>query len=308
MELLKSLNIDTSAVLVNIVGFVLLWIVARKLVFLPIGLLLTERQQDISKTYDQLDADRKEMATLKADYEQRLTAIEAEAREKIQGAIRDAQSARDQILNEANTRSREMITRAEQEVNHEREQAMITLREQVVNLAMGAATRVIGEGLDEKRQRKLISDFITAPDSNFSTSTGQPTFPEKPGGDNTTGSDREEGDSNERGDSGEGGEGGVGIVGAATIAAAAAATAAVIAGVASAVTEGKKNDAEDLSVLESLKPSAAKSAVRSGLRATRKTATDEGGAASGQPADTDTADTSAEIDAASELPKTAGEE
>jgi F-type H+-transporting ATPase subunit b len=100
------------------------------------------------------------METLRADYEQRLTSIEAEAREKIQGAIKDAQAARDQIVLEANTRSREMITRAEQEIQHERDQALITLRQQVVDLALGATTKVIGDSLDESRQRRLIDDFI----------------------------------------------------------------------------------------------------------------------------------------------------
>ena len=166
MGLLDQLNIDPRAILVNIVGFIALLIVLRKMVFTPIGKVLAERQQDITSTYDQLDADRRQMEALRADYEQRLASIEAEAREKIQGAIKDAQAARDQIIQEANGRSREMITRAEEEIAREREQAMITFRQQVVDLAMGAATKVIGDSLDDTRQRHLIDDFI-------STSTAQ---------------------------------------------------------------------------------------------------------------------------------------
>lgn len=162
MELLESLNIDPSAILVNIVGFVLLWFVLRKMVFTPIGKVLEERQQDITTTYDKLEADQRQMDALRLDYEQRLAGIEAEAREKIQGAIKDAQAARDQIVHEANARSKEMITRAEQEIQHERDQALITLRQQVVDLALGAATKVIGDSLDETRQRRLIDDFITS--------------------------------------------------------------------------------------------------------------------------------------------------
>jgi F-type H+-transporting ATPase subunit b len=161
MGLLDQLNINPGAIAVNIVGFLLLLFVLQKMVFRPIGTVLTEREQDVNSRYDRLEADQRQMDALKADYEQRLASIEAEAREKIQSAIRDAQAARDQIVNEAAGRSREMIQRAEAEVAHEREQAMITFRQQVVDLAMGAATKVIGDSLDETRQRRLIDDFIT---------------------------------------------------------------------------------------------------------------------------------------------------
>jgi F0F1-type ATP synthase membrane subunit b/b' len=55
-----------------------------------------------------------------------------------------------------------MIARAEQEIEREREQALITLRQQVVDLALGATTKIIGDSLDEARQRRLIDDFITS--------------------------------------------------------------------------------------------------------------------------------------------------
>jgi F-type H+-transporting ATPase subunit b len=160
--LLSSLNIDWKALIFNIVGFLLLLKVADKMVFKPIGRVLEERQQDVRVTYDKLESEQQQMQQLKADYEQRLAGIEAEAREKIQSAIKEAQGARDQIVSEAQTRSREMITRAEQEVQREKEQALIAIREQVVSLALGAATKIIGDGLDENRQRKLISEFINA--------------------------------------------------------------------------------------------------------------------------------------------------
>ena len=52
MELLKSLNIDLIALPVNIVGFLALLFIAQKLVFLPIGKVISERQADVDKTYD----------------------------------------------------------------------------------------------------------------------------------------------------------------------------------------------------------------------------------------------------------------
>lgn len=171
MSILSSLNIDFQFVLLNLAGFLVLLFVARGMVFAPIGRVIDEREKEINATYDKLDADQREMKELKSEYETRLTAIEAEARERIQTAIREAQAARDQIVSDANTRSREIITRAEQEANREKEQAMITLRQQIVDMALGAATKVIGEGLDTSRQKKLIDDFIATGVAPTATST-----------------------------------------------------------------------------------------------------------------------------------------
>jgi F-type H+-transporting ATPase subunit b len=160
-SLLETLNIQPAAILINLIGFVLLLIVANKLVFKPIGKVLTERQGHISSTYDKIDADRRQMESLREDYEKRIAGIEAEAREKIQSAIREAQAARDQIITEATGRSRELVSRAEREAEQERREAMVTLRKQIVDIALGATAKIIGDGLDENRQRQLIDNFIT---------------------------------------------------------------------------------------------------------------------------------------------------
>lgn len=52
MDVLNNLNVDLKLVLVNIIGFVILLVVAKKMVFDPIGKVVTERDSDISGQYD----------------------------------------------------------------------------------------------------------------------------------------------------------------------------------------------------------------------------------------------------------------
>lgn len=160
-EIFSNLNISFPTLLVNFLGFGLLWFAASKMVFTPIGKVITERQGDIQKTYDQLDADQRSMQALKADYETRLATIEADGRDRINNMIKEAQVTRDSVLSDANTKAHDLVSRAEAEVAREKEQAMVTLRAQVADLAIGAAERVIGDNLDEARSRRLVDEFIT---------------------------------------------------------------------------------------------------------------------------------------------------
>lgn len=190
-QILQNLNFDWRVWVVNFLGFGLLWFTASKMVFAPIGKVITDRQGDIQKTYDQLDADQRQMQALKTDYEARLAAIEAEGRERITNMIKEAQATRDSVLSDANSRAQELVSRAESEVAREKEQAMITLRTQVADLAIGAAERVIGDNLDEARSRKLVDEFITSgggpvPDyaKPVAVTTPAPVTEAKPAGNN----------------------------------------------------------------------------------------------------------------------------
>lgn len=160
-EILTNLNIDWRIILVNLLGFIGLLYTANLMVFKPISKVIEDRQSDVQKTYDQLDADQAQMRALKADYEQRLSAIEAEGRERINNMIKEAQVTRDSVLSDATTRAHDLVTRAEAEAAREKEQSLITLRTQVAELAIGAAERVVKGNLNDARSRQLVDDFIT---------------------------------------------------------------------------------------------------------------------------------------------------
>ena len=160
MDVLQNLNVDPKLILVNIIGFVILLVVAKKIVFDPIGKVVTERGSDINDQYGRLESAQREMETLKADYEARLAAVEAEAREKIQSAIKEAQSARDQILADANQKSHEIVSKAEAEAERAKEQAMTDLRMRIVDIAVGTTRRIIGESLSADRQAALVDEYI----------------------------------------------------------------------------------------------------------------------------------------------------
>ncbi len=45
-------------------------------------------------------------------------------------------------------------------MEYQRRQALLGAQDQIVDLAMVAAAKVVGEALDEKAHRRLIQDFI----------------------------------------------------------------------------------------------------------------------------------------------------
>jgi F-type H+-transporting ATPase subunit b len=155
------LNISWQALLLQIVGFLLLVAVLKKYLFGTVGGILEARQHDVQETFDQLHRDREAMETSRREYEARLAGIEAEARDRIQAALTEAQGMKDEIIGAARADADRLVTRAREEVVREKQQALEELRTQVADLAIAAAGKILHRSVDDRAHRELISDFIS---------------------------------------------------------------------------------------------------------------------------------------------------
>lgn len=162
MNFLEQLGITLPLLATQVVGFlILLWLLNR-FAFNPLFGILDERRASIQATYDQMDADREAMQRTRDEYEQRLHGIEAEAREKIQAAVKEAQALRDNLVSDAQQQAAAILEQGRSESERERQKAFLEMRHQVVALAVAAASKVVGESLTSERNTKLVDDFISS--------------------------------------------------------------------------------------------------------------------------------------------------
>jgi F-type H+-transporting ATPase subunit b len=127
----------------------------------PLSQAIGERNENLEHTFAEAESLRAEMTKTRTEYEARLVAAEASAREHIEAQIKEAQKLRQTLMNEAATRADAMIDKAQQEIAAEREKILTGLRNQVVELSLVAAERIIGENMDNDRNRKLVDEFVS---------------------------------------------------------------------------------------------------------------------------------------------------
>jgi len=162
MEILHQLGIEPALLLTQIIGFLILLALLNRFGFKPLFGILDQHQADIKATYDQLDDDRRRMELARREYEQRLAGIEAEAREKIQAAVKEAQDLSARIKADAQTQAEDIVERGRSESDRERQKAFLEMRQQVVALSIAAAGKVVGASLDTGGHAKMVDDFITS--------------------------------------------------------------------------------------------------------------------------------------------------
>jgi F-type H+-transporting ATPase subunit b len=157
---LEQLGINPTFLLAQIVNFLVLWFILSRFLFPSVLKTLAERRNRIRDSLTEAERVKQETVATRADFERQVAEERRKAQEAIAQAARTAEEVREKIIAEAQTEADKMKTQARQEIGQEREQMLADLKRQVVDLAIMAANRVVGQTLDEKTQRQLIQDFM----------------------------------------------------------------------------------------------------------------------------------------------------
>ena len=122
--------------------------------------LLDERRMKIKEEFDSIEAHKQENAQLLSRYEQKLKDIDTEARKRLQEAVAEGQKIASEIREQAKEDQKREVAKARQKIQAEIAAARTQLRDDMVNMAIEAASMAVAETIDDNRHRKLISDFI----------------------------------------------------------------------------------------------------------------------------------------------------
>lgn len=156
----QGLPIDLGKTVSYIGVLLILFPVIKQFFIDPLSTAITNRTVELEKTFSEAENLRAQMDALKADYEQRLAATEAEARETIQKQIHEAQELRGELMAEAASKADELVKKAQQEIEQEKVRALSELRVRAIDMTLVAAEKLIGENMDSDKNRKLVGEFI----------------------------------------------------------------------------------------------------------------------------------------------------
>jgi F-type H+-transporting ATPase subunit b len=147
--------------------FLLFFLILKKFAWKPILNAVKARDEMIKGSLASAEKARKEMAKLQSDNE----AILKKAREEREGILKEARDIRDKLIAEAKGKASEeadkLIEKARVGIEREKTIALTDIREQVANLSIEIASKLIGEKLKKTgEQEKLIDNYLKEVDFN----------------------------------------------------------------------------------------------------------------------------------------------
>ncbi|MBM3497392.1 MAG: F0F1 ATP synthase subunit B [Armatimonadetes bacterium] len=158
--LLETLNISPPALLVNMVGFVLLFLLLRKIYFGPISKFLEEREQGIRQSLEDAQQARQEAQAERDRLREELQQIEQTARDRIQQVTREAAEAREEIVQAARAEAEAVLARGTEQLRREKEKALVEIKDHAADIAVEACEAILRRTLTDERHRLLVDEFL----------------------------------------------------------------------------------------------------------------------------------------------------
>lgn len=153
-----SLNLGKT---VSMLGVLLVMFpIIKQFYVQPLEEAIHDRNSNLEQTFAEAESLKERMQALKSSYEEKLAAAEADARAQIQSAINEANQMKAKILDDAKVQADEIRQRGAEEMEREKQKMLVDLRTHVVDLTLNATEKIIGQSMDEQKQRELIGRFI----------------------------------------------------------------------------------------------------------------------------------------------------
>jgi len=156
------LSLDTTLLWSTAVLFVLFAWVLGKFAWKPLLKIVEERENGIRDSVETAQRAAAEAKDLLAQHQEMLRGAGREREEILARALKEAETARVGLIEQARTDSETIVTRAREQIERDKNQAIAELRGQVADIAVEAASKIVKSSLTPEAQKQLVDDYITS--------------------------------------------------------------------------------------------------------------------------------------------------
>ena len=158
---MEKLGINLGFIIVQIINFLIMFIILRKWAFIPIANSLEKRRESIAKGLEDARVAAEARANAEAEAEKIIAEAQAQVSEMMHEATARAEEAVREIKIDGEKEVAETRHSALADIERERQIILGEVRGQIAALSMAATQKLLGDTLDAKRQRALIDEFFS---------------------------------------------------------------------------------------------------------------------------------------------------
>jgi F-type H+-transporting ATPase subunit b len=154
------LEINPGLILWTILTFVIVLVILRRVAWAPLLAALKEREDSIRTSLQNAEEARQQAQKLLEENKKLMATAEEQSQRIIKDGRDMAERLKAEILEKANTSSQQMVVQAREEIQREKESALVQLRSEVAELAIMAAGKILDANLDPAKQRAIVDAAI----------------------------------------------------------------------------------------------------------------------------------------------------
>lgn len=160
MEFQQLVAVMPWTIILQIGNLLLTMWLFKKFLLKPVQKILLQRQELVNKDLEAAEHARLEAETARQEYTLSLEGAREEAAQMVRSAAKTARDRGDQIILEAKEEAAAIRAKASGDIARERKNAVNEIKNDISNIALSIASKVVEKEISEKEHEDLIAEFI----------------------------------------------------------------------------------------------------------------------------------------------------
>ncbi|HED11931.1 MAG TPA: ATP synthase F0 subunit B [Caldithrix abyssi] len=156
------LQLDPGMMIWTWITFFTVLILLYKVALKPILSAISDREDSIRTDIEDARRQRDEAEALLEKHRKMVAEADMEAQKMIREAQSLAEKTRAEIVDKAREEATALVEKAKVEIEKQKDDALKSLKAEVVDLALGAAEKVLVQVIDKDMNKKVVDNYLTS--------------------------------------------------------------------------------------------------------------------------------------------------
>lgn len=157
---LAKLGFDVPVFIAQLINFGLLLVLLRLFAYKPIMKMLDNRANKIKESLEAGDRAKQDAVSAEKEIAKKIEEASASGQQIVGQAVKTAEEVKRRAALDAKKEADAIVSKAQVEIQREKQESMTELRKEVADLAVLVAGKAIGESIDKETQRRLIENTL----------------------------------------------------------------------------------------------------------------------------------------------------
>ncbi|MBQ8170696.1 MAG: F0F1 ATP synthase subunit B [Oscillospiraceae bacterium] len=153
-------SINPTTIIFTLINALIIFLIFRFFLYKPVCNILDQRKEIAAKEIAEAQAAKESAQKTEQEYLERLAEAKSEAAEIMKQATARAQAREEEIISEANSKAAEIRVKAEEAIERDKKRAMNEIKDEISDIVILAATKVVEKEISAKDNEEIISNFL----------------------------------------------------------------------------------------------------------------------------------------------------
>lgn len=154
------MEISPSTVIFAMINFAILVVGLKVFLYKPVCNMLDSRREEVINNLNSAEEAKLEAQKLKDEYAAQIQNARAEAQDIINQAAKIGEQTKADIVTEAREEASRLTAKAQAEIAREKTEALNEIRNEIADLAVLAASKVVGKTIDVADHQNMVDNFV----------------------------------------------------------------------------------------------------------------------------------------------------